>query len=524
MKKILSLFSVQFSAILGETLSFGRGKKKKTNKVDWAIILFFVGMSLLAFFYCYSIGGFLLKFGAIEILPSMFMTITSLMLLLTTVFKVKGTIFGFGDYDLIMSLPVKTSAIVASRILLLYGVNLAFSFMVMLPMMIAYGLLARPEVSFYIVSFIALWFIPLVPILVASILGTITTFIAMKFRYSNLVNILLAFIFIILIMLAPLIFNGTEEELMQLGRDLTYQINSLYPLAKMYSQAVINGDIISLLVYAIISIGAFVIYSLVVGKVFKNINSLVMDSRQDSNYQLSEQLQMSPLKALFYKEIKRYFSSATYVMNTAFGVVLLTVGAIALLFVDLDVATEALGTSQIFKEYVPIMITICVLLSSTTMSSISLEGKNLWIVKSLPVPVKTIFLSKIAVNIAILMPVILDVIILSIVFEFTITQGIIMFIMTIISICFISLLGLVINLCFPNLDWTTEVVAVKQSKATFITIFCAMAIVAVQIGIIALFNNFVWTYLIFSLLLLVANLILYKILIKYGRKRFMSLV
>ena len=45
------------------------------------------------------------------------------------------------------------------------------------------------------------------------------------------------------------------------------------------------------------------------------------------------------------------------------------------------------------------------------------------------------------------------------------------------------LTGLVINLCFPNLDWTTEVVAVKQSKHIYYN-FCAMAIVAVQLELL----------------------------------------
>ena len=43
--------------------------------------------------------------------------------------------------------------------------------MVMIPMMLAYGILARPDWLFYVFGLISVLLIPLIPIVIASILG-----------------------------------------------------------------------------------------------------------------------------------------------------------------------------------------------------------------------------------------------------------------------------------------------------------------------------------------------------------------
>ena len=522
MKKVLSLFRVQFLGILTETVNIGRANKKRPKKGYGFISLFFIGMAVLVYFYVYSIGRLLLMFDAIEILPSIFMTLTSLMAIITTFHKVRGTLFAFRDYDLVMALPIKESHIVASRLLLLYGLNIAFTLMIMIPSMIAYGVLARPGIEFYIVSIIALWFIPLIPMIVSSIVGTVIAYIASKFRHSNMVNIIISLALVLLIMVLPFTLGETGAELVQMTEQITQQINSSYPFAQMYSDAVVNFDIIALLAFLLISLGVFIIFSIIVGKAFKNINTLLTTSRQDSNYELSDQVQMSPLKALYRKEIKRYFSSVVYVMNTSFGVIMLTIAAVALIFLDLDKHLGP-GGIEMVKFYFPLIISFCVFLSSTTMASISLEGENLWIAKSIPVSTKTIFLSKVLVNLTILVPVLLDVIILAIVLDFTLIQGIIVFVSTLLSIIFVSLFGLVVNLAYPNFEWKSEVVPVKQSTASFITVFGGMGIIFLQGGIFYLLGKFESTYLVFSLLLLVVNFILYKLLGSYGKRKFASL-
>ena len=91
----------------------------------------------------------------------------------TTIYKANGILFSFRDYDLQMSLPVKSSTIVASRILILYGMNLGFTLLVMLPAAAVYTWMASPSPLFYLFFFFSLLAIPMVPIILATILGVL---------------------------------------------------------------------------------------------------------------------------------------------------------------------------------------------------------------------------------------------------------------------------------------------------------------------------------------------------------------
>jgi ABC-2 type transport system permease protein len=520
MKKAIRLLSVQLWAVLGDMLSIG-GTRKKKPKVLYVGVLFFVLlMSAVSFFYSLMIGSGLKYFDSLELLPAMMMAVACIIIFFTTIFKVKGTIFGFRDYDLIMSLPVSTGAVVACRLLILYAFNFMFVIIMVIPMMVAYGILAQPEVAFYLICFIVMFFIPLVPIVLSSILGTLIAYIASKFRHSNLLNIILSAGLLMAVIGSSFLIKDNGQELVDMGKALTNEINGMYPLAQMYTDAVIHYDIVSLLMFLGISIAAFALYTFVVMKVFKKMNTLIMTGSYHRNFKMGELKTSSPFKALYIKEIRRYFSSTLYVLNTGFGIVMLTVGAIAILFVDLG---KALGDPQAVTAIAdngPLYITFCVIMTSTTMASISLEGKSLWIIRSMPVTPQMVFLSKIAVNLTILSPAVIDALLIGIGLKLGVLKTLLLLLTTIASSVFISFYGLLINLMLPNFSWTAEVVVIKQSAACMVTIFSAMAYVAVQFAFLFFIPNYLLAYLGYLLLTIVLDAVLYLLVMNYGSKRY----
>ena len=253
------------------------------------------------------------------------------------------------------------------------------------------------------------------------------------------------------------------------------------------------------------------------------MNSLVMSGGYRTKFKMGELKTATPLKALFSKELKRYFSSPIYVLNTGIGIILLTIGAIALFFVDLE---KVAGSSQavgMLSQGGPLFISFCIVTSCTTMASISIEGRNLWIAKSLPVPAGTIFASKLLVNLVVLAPALINAVLIAFAMKLGYAEGLILFLVTIIISLFVSLLGLVVNLKFPNFTWTSETVVVKQSAATLLTIFSGFAIVGLQVLLLAVIKDFVPAYLIYMGMLSVLVLLLYKTLMSYGVKRFQEL-
>lgn len=520
MKKVMRLVSVQIWAILGSMFTIGENKKKNTKALYSGFAIFTILMSILSFFYAYTLGSTLIIYGGIEILPTLFMAITSIVVLITTINKVKGTVFGFKDYDMVMSLPLSNGQIVASRLILLYSINFVFVLIIMIPMTIAYGILVRQGFLFYVYSIVITFFIPLIPIVIASIIGTILTYVTMSFRYSNVVYMILVFLFLIASMIMPFFIQDSDEAFAVFNRDISGQINRFYPLANMYSKAVTRLDLLSFISFMAVSILTFLLFSLVIGKIFKKVNTGIMTGRYKANYKLGELKSSSRLMALYKKELKRYFSSPIYVINTGFGVVLLLLFALALPFVNLETIIGEVQITGSLQNYIPVVIIFCIATSCTTMASISIEGKNLWILKSLPVPVSLIFTSKILVNLTILAPAILATVLLGITLHIPLISSLLNVIVAVSFAIFVSVFGLVINLNYPNLTWSNETVVIKQSTSAMITTLSGMVLAALQYGLLVLTGSMQISIAIFICLIWPVNFILYKHLAGKGIRQF----
>lgn len=523
-KKVFHLVHIQLWAVISDMLSIGNKKTRKPRALYIGVILFILFMGFIAFFYCLMIGNGLMMYNCIELLPALMMAVTSIIVLITTVLKVKGTIFGFKDYDMVMSLPVSTAGIVASRLILLYALNLLFVIIIMLPMTIAYGILAVPTAQFYIISIVMMFFLPLIPIIAASILGSLITYFASRFRYSNIVNIVVSMLLLVALMGLSFSFQDQSgQKLANMSRTLTNQVNSIYPLAGMYTKAVTEYDYSALAAYLFISILFFLIFSYLVGKIFKKMNTMVMTGTSRRNYKMGELKVSNQFAALYKKEIKRYFASPLYVLNTGFGIVLLTIATIALFFINFK---QLFGNSKemgFFFLFIPVIISFCVVTCCTTMASISLEGKNLWIIKSLPVKPKTVYQAKLAVNFTVLIPAVIDAVIIGFILQPGLVQGI--FTLLAITVCgfFTAIFGLLVNLKFPNFNWTNETAVIKQSASALIAVFTGMAVAGLQVVLFILLSSYVSAYLIYTIVIAAVDLILYRTLMVWGEKRFVQL-
>ena len=467
--------------------------------------------------------------GMLKLLPEMMMAVTCVITIITTINKVKGTLFGFKDYDQIMSLPVKTSKIVASRLLLLYIINITFTLVIMIPAAIAYGILAEASIYFYVTSLFTVIFIPVIPMITASLLGTVITMIASKFRHSNLINLIFTFTLLIGIMGASLFSGDSEEKLGQMSAILIKQVDGIYPLAGMYGRAVCEFDVSSLILFIFVSILAFLVFASIVGYNFKAINTSLFAAKTRVDYKVGSLKQTSPFKALFRKELRRYFSSSLYILNTAFGIVMMTIGAVATIFLSpktLADIVEAPGAAGLVGALAPVLVSMCIAMTFITACSISLEGKNLWILKISPVSAKTIFQSKIAVSLTITLPaIILDGLLLTVGLKLSFAESVLLIVMPAAYAFFTAISGLIINLSLPNLNWTMEVSVIKQSAASMAATFGGLFAVAFPALLLYVLRDYPSVYVnaFSTLVIIITTIILYHYLNTKGEKKFLEL-
>jgi ABC-2 type transport system permease protein len=102
----------------------------------------------------------------------------------------------------------------------------------------------------------------------------------------------------------------------------------------------------------------------------------------------------------------------------------------------------------------------------TTSCTISLEGKKLWIYKSIPTETKDILKAKTAVNIIVNLPFILIAdLLMCIKFELSIFDYLLLIVLGATFILLFSLTGIMINLANPKLDFETRLWSSSRAKA-----------------------------------------------------------
>lgn len=445
------------------------------------LVVYFTGISYV---YSDQVGRAFETVDALPLLPGLMMATASLVTLMTTIYKVNGALFSFRDYDMIMALPVKTSVVVASRMMALYLLNLAFVLMVMLPAAVVYGLRAQPEPLFYARLAVSLLTLPFVPIVAATAIGILIHLVSARFRYKNLLNIVLSAAAVLAFMVGSSTLSTEGVNLLNITETLTDLINQIYPMAGFYVNGVVLGETAAFLAYMLLSLGLFAAFSALVGARFKRIHTRLTTAAVRRRFVMGEHAQTgaSPLRAFYQKELRRYFASPIYVLNTAFGIVLYTAMSVALMFFRPDAIGQLLEMPY-FADYInrmaPLMASTFMALSSTTACSISLEGRSLWLAKSAPVKAMTVFKSKLAVNLTVTLPaVFINGLLLMGALKTSFADSLLLLTLPAAYALFISLAGLVVNLRYPLFDWMTETQPVKQSAATLITLLIGIGSVA----------------------------------------------
>ena len=117
---------------------------------------------------------------------------------------------------------------------------------------------------------------------------------------------------------------------------------------------------------------------------------------------------------------------------------------------------------------------ICMLAATNDMTapSISLEGKNIWLIQVFPVDGWKVLQAKLRMQILLnLIPAILLCLSAEWVVKPTILFVILIPATVILYIILMAAVGLVSNLLSPNLKWTNEIVPIKQSFSVIITLF-----------------------------------------------------
>ncbi len=501
--KLWTILKIQFLNQSGlNQLRYENNKKKRGQSVTVLIGITLLGIILVGFSSLIGFGYGIM--GMAEVIPGFALTMVSLVTLIFSFLKTSGYLFAFQDYDMLMSLPLSVKTIVTGKFLYMYLNNLLFSLAVMLPMGSAYliysfSLSFAGKAAACLMWIVAAVLAPLLPMTVAAVFGTIATAIGSKSRFKVLVQVVFMMIFVCGLIALNIFLNtmeiGDNGEFIHRIEDITQivqqQVHRFYPISVLFDTAVNKQGILEFLGFVVLSLGVYYLFAVLVAKKYHTINTALMSKGKKTVYHMKEQKARSVIASMVYKEWKRMLSSAPYLLNIGVGMLLSVVASVVCLTVGRSMLMENEKVFKIILECrysAPFMVAIFLTMSCTTSVSLSLEGKNLWILLSLPVSWKTILKSKMAFNMVFLLP---AAFICTVCFGITLqldALSFLLFFAALVSvISFSTVIGMFFNVCFQKYQWENEVEVVKQgmsvSLGILVNMFLQMILVGASMGL-----------------------------------------
>ena len=234
--RYLLLLKMQLYNLLGiNRILHSHSKKEKQRSMALGGILV-IGL-MIAYSTIISIS--LASMGAVNVLPTISALVCSLITLILTFLKSSGVLIGLRDYDMIMSLPVKNSEVVLSRLTMVYLTNLLISVIAVLPSVVIFGINSEAGISGNTMFLLSFLFLPVIPMIVSLGLGVLISAVSSRSKHKNILSLILSTLIVLLIVAASTKAQSmNSDEILNIGILLSNMANKLYALVGLISKAV----------------------------------------------------------------------------------------------------------------------------------------------------------------------------------------------------------------------------------------------------------------------------------------------
>ncbi len=515
-KGILLLRTLLLSTSQRNILKYTTDKKKKKKIIGNYIgtsVLYLLIMSY-SILMCIGYG----TVGLIDSAPVMCALIISTLAFVFTLFKTNGYLFNFKEYDMLMSLPFETRHIAACKFMYMYVQSMPWYLSISVAMLVGYAAYAHPGILIYPLWLILTCFLPIIPMLFAAFLGFLIARVSSGFKKNNIIQTVLTFILVIFLfslrfILENIFRNNKVEATLEQASEITADAAKIYMPAGWFTDAITKGSISSVMLLAGVSILLFVILFRIVGKSYRNINSAMRSHAAAKNYKMTVQKRSSAVWAIAFKEFKRLTGSTVYMVNAAMGEVLVVILGIVTLIIGFDkliamITQNAPVDTAILRPGIPFILYFFTGMVATTACSPSLEGKNYWIMQSLPLDKKTIYHGKMLFNMCLTVPVmVFSTLCMCISAKVSLFETILYLVLGFALCAFSTAWGCVCGVKHMRLDWENEVEVIKQGAAVTLymlpNMFVTMGLVVLVVFLGTIMNH----VLLMILFILIASVI-----------------
>ncbi len=390
------------------------------------VLTVFLGVLLVAFaaLYLAILGLMLVSYGLADALPAFAVALSALAGVVFTFLKANGTLFGLTDFDLVMALPVPRRTVVAARVTALYASATFIGAIASVPLWAVYLACAACTPWTVVCAMLSVLLAPAVPTAIATFLAFGVNAVASRFRHANLVYIIIALVVFTALVVALYGFSFTagadgNAAMAQLADGIAAMsslLNLGWPPAAWMGEAAASGSVAGLAAFVGISIAIPALALEIIQRNYLRINA-ALTARTRARALTADELRhrsgrtASPFKAIVLKEYRTLLGIPSYAFNCLFGYLFMLVIAVALSVVGLEgilgsgvidgvelSPAEYRAISGFVANVLPWIFAFCSIMCPSAACSVSIEGKNSWILAAAPLPARTILGAKLASN------------------------------------------------------------------------------------------------------------------------------
>ena len=462
-------------------------KNRSRSKVETvAYIILFVGIMVgllggMFTFLSLSICGALTAAGMDWLFFALMGMLAVLLGAFGSVFNTYSGLYLSKDNDLLLSLPIPVNVIMASRLLSIYLMGLMYSLVVILPAVIVYWITVSASVGVIFGCLLLMLLISVFVMTLSCALGWVVAKISLKLKNKSFITVVVSLAFIVGYYFFYFKAQTLIQELIANAAVYGARIKSAaYPLY-LFGR-VGAGDAFAM---AVVSAVILALFALMWALISRSFLKIVTSSGHTAKkvYKETAVKQKSIAAALLAKEFGRFSSSPNYMLNCGLGILLLPVGGALLLWQGgavVSVLNEVFGARA---GCIPVLLcaAVCMLASMNDMAapSVSLEGRSLWLMQSLPVTPWQALRAKLSMQLILTgVPALLCTICIAFVYPYAPLELLLAVLVPMSYVLISALFGLFLGLKLPNLSWTSEITPIKQSACVGIALFSGFAYTA----------------------------------------------
>ena len=447
-----------------------------------------------------------------------------------SIFNTYSGLYLSKDNDLLLSMPIPVSSILAARLITVYLMGLMYSAIVIVPAVIVYWIFAGATVFNVIGGLLFVLLISLIVLILSCALGWCVAKISLKLKHKNFTTVIASLLFLAayywIYFKAQTVINDLMENAISYGNKVKDSAYVFYLFGKIG-----EGDPLAMLSFAI-GIGA--VCALTCYILARSFIGIVTSSGPSVHiaYKEKKAKQRGEFAAVLGKEFSRFTSSANYMLNCGLGSLFFVVIGVLLLIkrgAILPAMTELFGAESESMICIFLVVAACATISMNDMvvPSVSLEGKSLWILQSVPVDAWNVIKAKLGVQLIVTaIPLCIYDICMLIIMRKDPAQMILAVIVPVLFLFFMDMFGLMLGIVRPNLTWTNELAPIKQSLNVMIAMLGGWAFTIVMVAPYLMVGYQIGAagyLLIVGAVLVVLDVLLYFWLKKVGVKKFTEL-